>query len=63
MMNCSVGARYWISPSCVSGIRIAADPNSISGTAVKMPPAASSAAWPAPSLVNVPSPLAPSKSR
>jgi len=63
MANCRVGARYWISPSVVSGIRIAAAPKSISGTAVKTPPSASSAAWPAPSLVNVPFPLAPSTSR
>ena len=58
MRKCIVGVRYWSRPIVVSGTRIAATPKRISGTAVVMPPAASRAVWPAPSLTSVPLPSA-----
>jgi len=54
---------YWSRPTVASGMRIAAAPNSISGTAVTTPAPARSAMCPAPSVVKVPSPLLPRYSR
>src|SRR4051795_1069438 len=56
--NWMIGATYWSRPIVVSGIRTAAAPKSISGTAVAMPPPASSSTCPAPSVVSVPFPVA-----
>ncbi len=61
--NWKTGARYWSSPSVESGTRIAAAPKQTSGAAVTTPVAASSAAWPTPSVPNVASPCAPSHTR
>jgi hypothetical protein len=58
-----IGARYCSRPIVVSGTRIAAAPNRISGIAVAMPPPASSAAWSRPSLVYVPLPVTPRTGR
>ncbi len=46
--NWNTGARYWSSPSTLSGTRTAAVPKSSSGTAVITPLSSSSPVWPQP---------------
>ncbi len=54
---------YWSSPRVDRGTRIAAVPKQTRGSAVTMPVEASRATCPAPSVVKVEPPRAPSHSR